>query len=368
MIVNVPTLEELVERMWAAVSTATGLTDRSESGVTYNIVKACAVEALTRWETLARVEQAHDFTTATGSDLETIGQMFGVYRKNSMRASTLSSPRPLKFTNNGGTTAAIPIGTRVWDPQSPEISYFTTALVSISPGNQAYINATAPYEGTYYNVGANRLVSHNAPVASVSVTNEIPITSGTDTETDESYRARIQQSLLRYEGPNPTSVRLALMAVPGVRNVTLLPFARGTGTIDALIEGYDTIIPTEVVSACQSVMDETVAAGISAKVRAPELVYVDITVQVRLTPTGDFQGVRSSISEATRGYIDNLPIETGDGNAVLYMAELSARIQESSPDILTSKTTLTVNGIPALTADQRLQFGQKFASQAVVVS
>lgn len=367
MIVNVPTLEELTARIWAAISESTGLTDTSESAVGYNIAKACAAEALSRWETLAQVERAHDFSTAYGADLDKLGEMFGVYRQRPSTASTKSSPRDLKFTNNGAGTVTVPEGTRVWDPQNPDISYFTTLATNINAGQQAYIPAAAPAQGASYNVGANRLTSHNVVASSVTVTNEIPITSGSDTEDDDTYRSRISNALLRLEGPNLTTVRSVLMEVPGVRNVTLFNLSRGTGTLDALIEGYDREIPDAVLSACQSILDDTVAAGISAKARGPVLKYVDVSVQVVIKSTGSLTSVKSSISEAIRGYVDNLTIEDGTGIGTLYMSELAARIQESSPDIITSRATLTVDGIPALSSDQRLQFGSKFVSQAVIV-
>lgn len=367
MIVNVPTIQEVTQRIWAAVSSATGLTDTSESSVGYNIVKACATEIVTRWETLATVEQAHDFTQATGADLDKIGEMFGVYRRRATTASSRNTPRGIKFTNNGGTTVTIDSGTRVWDPENPEISYFTRTTISISAGQEGYVDADAPSAGEYYNVGANRLVASNVGGA-VTVINELPITTGSDTETDSGFRARISQALTRMEGPNITALRAVLMSVPGVRNATILNLARGTGTVDVLIEGYDREVPTEVINACQTAAEEIIAAGISVTIKAPQLVYVDVTVLLNLKASASFTSVRAAVSETIRGYIDNLPIEQGDGAGTLYMAELSARVQQASPDILSSKTTLTVDGIPALSADQRLSFGQKFASQAMIIS
>lgn len=371
MIINVPTVEELTSRMWAAVAAATGLTDTSESSVGYNIVKACATEAVLRWRALADVERAHDFSQATGSDLDRIGEMFGVYRRRASIASSRSTPRGIKFTNPGGATITIPDGTRVWDPDNPDISYFTTSAITIPGGLEGYVDVEAPAEGEYYNVGAARLVAHNAGGTGATVINEIPITTGTDIEPDSNYRARISQAMRRMEGPNVATLRALLMSVPGVRNATVLNLARGTGTIDVLIEGYDREVPDAVIAACQSAAEETVAAGVSVKIKAPELVYVDVTVLLNLKAGSSFTSVRSSVSEAIRGYIDNLPIEAGGGNGTLYMSELSARVQQADPAILSSKTTLTIDGVPALssqTSDQRLQFGQKFASQALLIS
>lgn len=363
-----PQREELLQRAWERVSQATGLTNNSESGVAYNILAAFTAEISNLWDQLETAETQSNLSTATGAALDNIGAFFGVTRRKSTKASTVGTTATVKFTNNGLTSVTIPSNTRVWPTNSVDRAYFTVENLIIGAGEQGYVNVRAAYNGSYYNVGANTLVNHNLNLPNVTVTNELPIMTGRDEETDENYRARISREILRKEGANLTAVRDALLEIPGVRDVLPLNLARGTGTLDVIIYGYERDVPSTVISECQRVLDEEVAAGISAIARAPVTRPVDVTVQLSIKPSAIFAQVRAAVSEAIRGYLDNLPVEDGTGEGTLVFNELAARIQESHPDIIDSTVSLTINNIPALRSNQTLGIGERFISRVIAIT
>jgi len=368
MAISKPKLEERLSRAWDRVSQATGLTADHSSSIAYNIIAAFCAEIMDLWDELEVAESQSNLSTATGVNLDTIGEFFGVTRRSASSATTVGTTATAKFTNNGADPVTIPAETRVWPTNAIDRAFFTVGNIVIPAGQQGYTDLRAASTGTYFNVGANTLTNHSLGYSSVTVTNELPITNGRDTETDENFRVRIAREILRKEGANLTAVREALLEVPGVRDVVLLNLARGTGTLDALIYGYDRTVPDAVVAECQRVLDEEVAAGVSAIAKAPVTRSVDVTVRLRLRPSATFAQVRAVVSEAIRGYIDNLPIEAGEGMGVLVFQELAARVQEASGDIIDSEVSLTVDNIPALRSNQTPSIGERFVSRAINIS
>lgn len=367
-LISKPQFTELLARSWTKVSAATGLTADHSSAIGYNIIGAFCQELLNLWDQLEYAESQSNISTAVGSNLDSIGEFFGVVRRTSTSATTVGTPNAVKFTNSGLVAASVPGGTRIWATDAPDRAYFTTLNLLISPGSQGYTDVTAAGEGVYYNTAANTLVNHSLADTNITVTNELPIVTGRDIETDENYRVRISREILRKEGANLTAVREALLEVPGVRDVLITNMARGTGTLDALIYGYDREVPSAVIDVCQRVLEETVAAGISAVARAPITKSVDVTVKLTLKSSAIFSQVRSMVSAAIRGYIDNLPIEDGTGNGTLVFAELAARVQEASEDIVDSSVSMSVDNIPALKSNQTSSTGERFISRVINIS
>jgi len=358
----------MLSRAWDRVSQATGLTNNTESGIAYNILAAFCSELRDLWMQLEQAERQSNLSTAVGSYLDSIGEFFGVIRRTAKSATSTGTTSSVKFTNNSGGSITIPEGTRVWTTNAVDRAYFTTASLVIPAGGQGYVNVTAANVGTFYNTGANTLTNHNAILSGVTVTNELPILNGRDIETDENYRTRISREILRKEGANLTAIREALMDIPGVRDVILMNLARGTGTIDVFIYSYARDVPAAVLAECQRVLDEEVAAGVSAIAKAPITVPVDVVVKLQITSSAIFSQTRALVSESIRGYIDNLEIEQGGGEGTLIFQELAARIQESSPDIVDSTVSITIDNIPALRANQTLDVGERFTSRVISIS
>ena len=365
--VATPSFDELYNRMWARLTQTTGITNNSESGFAANITKIVCQEIINLWQELEFLESQGQISTATGSYLEKIGQFFGVYRLRATSSTTLGTPSSVRITNNGATDTTIPANTRIWASSDPNISYYTVNAVDVLAGADSYVDVIASSPGSNYNIGAEVLDRIEINSNSFSVTNDIPIINGSDIESDSNYRKRIQDEIYRREGPSLTSIRASLLEVPGVRDVTLLNFSRGPGTLDAIIYGYSKVVPSSVISNCQEVLDNEIAAGISAIAKAPVNVFLDLEIRVKLKPNSN-QNVYSLILAAARGYVDNLPIEDGSGNGTLVYNELLARIQQSSSDVIDSNVVMTVNNSPALRTNQSINIGQRLVSRSINIS
>jgi uncharacterized phage protein gp47/JayE len=368
MAVTTPTFQQMLSRAWNTVSAKTGLSNDSESGFAINILRIFCQELMLLWEELAFLDTQSSISSATGANLDSIGEFFGVIRSSAVTASTLGSSYSVNFTNNGASVVTVPINTRVWVSSNPSISYYTVSNATIPPGQVVFVDVKAASPGSAFNVGANQIDSSSVGLASVTVTNNLPITSGADLESDDNFRVRIQQQIYVREGNNLTALRNAVMSVPGIRDVQISNLARGTGTVDVMLYGYDTTLSDATVARCQQVLDDTVAGGISAIAKAPTLSYVDVSVQVILVPNGNMANVVNAISAMVRGYIDNLPIENGTGQGTLVYSELAARVQQASSDINSTTVSLTIDNVPALKSNQSAAVGSRFVSRAITVA
>jgi len=367
MLIPSPSLDTLLDQAWNRVTSSTGLSNNTESGVAYNLLKAFMIEIKNLWDQLVEIESQTVLSTASGPALDSIGNFFGVPRLQAQKATTLFGPPSVQFTNTNNMNISIPAGTRVWSSNNPDAVFFVKQTAFIPAGSSAFVDVEAPSQGAIYNVGAKVLDSHNVPAQGVQVTNLLPITNGQDVETDENYRFRIQQSIYQRQGANINDIRASLLAIPGVRDVTILNMARGAGTLDVLVYGYDPVVPNSVIDECQNVLDSKVAAGISAIAKAPGVVYVDVSVSARINFNADPNSVKAAISQAVHGYIDNLPIEDGSGNGSIIFSELSSRVQESSIAIVDSVVSMTIDNVPALRANQSLPIGDRFVTRSVAI-
>ena len=365
--ISSPSFSEILSRAWTTITENTGLSNSSESSVSYAILKAFCQELTNLYTQAEYIETQGQLSSAQGSNLDSIGQFFGVSRRVSTSSSTVGSPYSVKFTNNGATPALISANTRVWPSGDQSIAYFTVSAITVPAGQSVYVDVTAASPGEFHNVGANQLDSNSSGISTITVTNEIPITTGQDIESDDNYRVRIQNEIYRRESSNLIAVREALLEVPGVRDVSLLNLARGTGTLDVLIYGYDRVVPDSVIANCQYVLEQSVAAGISALAKAPVYVQVSVTATLVIKTSADSASVRSLVSSSVRGYCDNIGIEDGSGNGTLIYQELAARVQEASSDIIDSNVSLTVNNLPALKSNQTLLPGEQWQLISVIV-
>jgi len=362
-----PSFNSMLNRAWNKVSQATGLTASSESAFGMNILRVFCNELMLLWDELEYIDNQTSLSSAIGSNLDSIGAFFGLARKTATSATTAGTPNSVAFTNNGATSLNVPAGTRVWPSSQPNLSFLTSLTITIPAGQVGYVDVTAVAPGSYYNVGAGVLDSSSMG-SLVTVTNPLPISNGSDVESDNDFRVRIQNQIYLRESANTTAITTALTQIPGVSSVQVNNLARGTGTVDVLIYGYDPVVSQSILSQCQAVLNSTVAAGISAIAKAPDIVYVDVAVQVSLRPGGNLANVTTIISSIVQGYINSLPIENGSGNGTLSYSVLQSRIQFASADISGATVSLTVNNLPALMSDQTLPIGSRFVARTITVS
>lgn len=263
---------------------------------------------------------------AQGRFLEYIGDMLGVPRLGASRASASAESRTVKFSVatgtfgdiNAGSDILVPAGTII-SSQSGNTGVTYRLPVSVVLNrllSEQFVPVESVRDGDSQNVGVGTLRFHNVTNISSSpalllVSNVGPISNGITLENDTNYRFRIANQALSAERANETSIRLALLTIPGVSNIVSTKFARGIGTFDVTIQSVIPNTPASVIEACQEAVSRVQAEGIDVKVQAPRLVGLsfDISVTWRDDATSsDRVLIKSRILEALSSYVNNLAI------------------------------------------------------------
>ena len=163
----------------------------------------------------------------------------------------------MRVYTSSGTSGPVYIANAVTLPAAQSsMSFGATALYSGSAGNAAagvfsLSNFTNYTESTY---------------GSLLVTNHYGIVGGSDAETDDNYRYRIQLKLQGQNGANEAALRFQILMIPGIQDVV---FAAAAGTFTCYVYGIASDGSAALLQNVQTAIDNTVAfpltgsAGIS---------------------------------------------------------------------------------------------------------
>lgn len=367
----IPSKQEIQDRIWNKIRSNTTLWANIDSSVIGMITKIVAAELDLVYQTINQVAENSQISTAVGAALDNLGLELGLPRNEAVKSGSLGGPRPVRFTNTGVSSVTIPVQTRIWNDATPQLPFITIEGAIIAAGQSAELHVTAVETGEVYNVGIGQLNKHNVSNASVTVQNILPIQNGRLKETDASYRERIIQDYRRRKVLNLSNLAAMLRGVSGVKDVFVLNLARGDGTVDCIIIPYSYTDTNQVVAECNRVLIENVDAGISARAKGPNYRQLTVSINIRFTPSvGDRrEDVRESIRQQIRARIDNMPVETGQGEGSLYVGQLRAAAQIADASVLDANLSLMLDGSPIGNEGEiRIAVGERIVLTALEVS
>lgn len=292
---------------------------------------------------------------AEGKFLNYIGDMMGVQRLGEEAAKVTSLDRNVKFYTalgtfgdlNGGNSILIPAGTLVTTgPNSTGVKYRVLVnTILLSTDDEAYVSVESLRTGSSANVGPKQLIYHNFTDYSDSnndsllVTNDGDVITGQDIEIDSNYRFRIANQILNLEKANSMAIRLAVLGVPGVADLVLIPYARGVGTFDILVKATTPSISDSLVATIQESVSNTEAFGVIGTVRPPVEVGVSLVGSMtyrRALSTQEETNIINLATDNVTTYINSLDI--GED---LVLNEVLERVMATS-DLIKSLGTPTL--------------------------
>ncbi|NER86571.1 MULTISPECIES: baseplate J/gp47 family protein [unclassified Moorena] len=198
------------------------LTDFQEGSVVRTLYESFAWELALLYEQMQRVYLSGFVDTAEGIDLDKVVAILGIKRGEPDYATG-----KVTFTRDIGIDEDIfiPKGTLVTTEdtqESPKKAYETIEEGKISKDQTtAQVRVQALRRGKTEETEAETIVVMPQPVVGVkSVNNQETLRfTGKLQESDEQLRQRAKQTLLATSGGNTTSIRNALLSLPGVREV-----------------------------------------------------------------------------------------------------------------------------------------------------
>lgn len=264
---------------------------------------------------------------AEGQWLNFFGDMMGVARLGEQAATVTANDRNVKFTVdignfgdiNSGSSITITSGTIVSTETAGNGIRYRVIVNTVLPSgdDKAYVSVQAVRTGSRENIGRNQFRFHNftgyTDVANntLKVSNDADIITGGDLETDTNYRFRIANQVLSAEQANATAVRLAALVIPGVADIVVLPFHRGIGTYDVMVQSVTPTASVDLISAVQTAVSSVTANGIVTKVRSPTELGLSVigTLIYRrlLSPEEEVSILQSAVTNVT-DYVNNLNI------------------------------------------------------------
>ena len=198
--------------MIARAVTRGGLGGLTKNSVLYHVLAGAADEDAEQYLQMARLRKIFDLANATGSDLDE--------RAKEIKPSLLTRRQPTLATGavvfaRQGTTGvvAIPTGTVVQAAdEKGAIKFRTTSAGSIpdAAGVSGAIPIVALTKGTRANVSAgaiNKIATRVPGVA--TVTNDIALTNGQDTESDDRFRDRLYRHVQSLSRGTPVALASA---------------------------------------------------------------------------------------------------------------------------------------------------------------
>jgi len=126
-------------------------------------------------------------------------------------------------------------------------------------------------------------------------------------ESDENYQYRIVHQNEKLATANRNAVRLACLAVDGVNDVNIKKFLRGTGSFDVYVVTDNINTPQSVLDEVQEAIDDMQALGNDGRVAAPDIVEVQININLVFRESTDGETKKRLRNEAEReviGYIN----------------------------------------------------------------
>jgi len=263
-----------------------------------------------------------DFTRPTASEkaellefflVETLKIMFPAWayaewldRHAQARGLTRRPPNPasgmLLVAGTPGTS--IPAGFRFAVPgigDTPAIQYQTSERQVIGTGGTVLFQAVAVEGGAFGNVAAGTITIMLSPINGITgVTNPEPFTGGTDTETDDALRQRIDEldlaSAASYVGSDIDYIRWA-REVPGVGTALVQPEWAGPGTVKVIVldttgqpanAAIVTAVHNNIVSPANR-MNRKAPIGAAVTIEAPLPRVINYAFTCELQP-GETQG------------------------------------------------------------------------------
>ena len=360
MAITIRSYESMVSDILARIVSANvGITDTSKTSVIRTIVESIVSEMDMQNYQISNTYDAMIIDKASGEDLDRLITILAVTRNIATKCKGVirfgrTSPATDDIVIPGGSK----VSTRI-DTSGNTIEFVTTDAHILKQGDTYVDSDIEAVVAGFTSVGVNTLIRMNNPIMGIDfVTNPSAVTGGTDSESDESLRARAKLALAGLGKSTHDALESAVSSIDGVISVLILDQNRGPGTVDISVVSTQTPVPSELTARIEAVIAENKAAGIDALVIYPTIKYIDIVVQVTYdTYRFSLADVKAVVIEAINSYTSTLGvgqtfIQSQMERTVLNSSDGIYDIQTSSPPLNVTATTsemvrpssITING------------------------
>lgn len=331
--------EEILISILDSLERNAGITAIYPGSIARAFAEAISTEIADLYSSLNFSLRQGSLSTASGRNLDLIGDLYGVVRKQISDAAAIERQSfNIEFLLQRPYSQAItiPINTFVYNNvesfTTKQYRYKLNGDVIIPAGaTKAYGLVVADFEDNTYVAPRASLVIHNyvaPPGVVVFCTNPKEVYSNLNSESDDNYRRRIVASIKTRAAGTTESVRFAALSVKGVRDVRVRESSYGMGSCDVIVipETLSAIkqMPEVVLSSINSVRP----AGIRFNVRIAEKLEINMSATITLANSvGETlgAGIKNQAALFVKRYLNSLTV--GD---TVSLSEIERQIRQSS--------------------------------------
>ena len=203
------------------------------------------------------------------------------------------------------------------------IRFVTDRAATLNAGDMGVeVPCTAEVAGFEGNVGEwtiDVIISNVVGIDGVG--NPDAFTGGSDAESDESLRGRVLNTYVSISnGTNAAYYKKLAESVEGVKSANVISHARGAGTVDVYVGGYNGQVSSAVVANVQRLLDDQRELNVDIHVAAASAENINIGIVVMIKNGYDFNDVSSRIRQALDSYITSLGV--GDDILETYISRV----------------------------------------------
>lgn len=306
---------QILERMQNKFTELAGFSpnDASDVGIRMRVL---AGEILSLNTNIEWIKNQMFANTALGEQLDLHAEERGIYRKLSAKSFgtlTFSRDDVLEYD------VEIPKGTICSTADVDGVRFETTESVILVSGDLSVtVGAQSVVGGKNANVLKNKITVMVTPPSGITkVTNEVPFTGGLDGETDKELRARILDSYKNISnGTNIAFYKDEALKYDGVYSASVVPRARGNGTVDIYVAGKGTLLSDETLNTIQKGIEKSREINVDVEVKSPELMEIDTPIKVKIEDGYLFSEVKEECLKVIKDYFSSLAI----GEDVIFAA------------------------------------------------
>jgi uncharacterized phage protein gp47/JayE len=331
--------EEILTSILNSLEKDAGITAVYPGSIARAFAEAISTEISDLYASLSFSLRQGALSTASGRNLDLLGELYGVTRKQISDAAAIERQSfNIEFFMQKPYSRDITVPkdtmilTSVENFSVRQYRYKLNESVIIPTGStKAYGLVIADFSDNTYVAPRNSLISHNfiaPPGVVIYCTNPKEVYSNINSESDDNYRRRIVSSIKTRAAGTTESVRFAALSVKGVRDVRIRESSYGIGSCDIIV------VPESLSSIKQ--MPEVILASISAvkpagvrfNIRIAEKLAINVSATITLSnAVGEplSSGIKNQASLFVKRYLNSLTI--GD---TISITEIERQIRQSS--------------------------------------
>jgi len=331
--------EEILTSVLSSLEKNAGITAVYPGSIARAFAEAFSTEIADLYASLNFSLRQGALSTASGRNLDLIGELYGVARKQISDAAAIERQSfNIEFYIQKPYSSDITVPkdtiilTSVENFAVRQYRYKLNDSVTIPVGaTKAYGLVVPDFSDNTYVAPRGSLISHNfvaPPGVVLFCTNTKEVYSNINSESDDNFRRRIVSSVKTRATGTAESVRFAALSVKGVRDVRIRESSYGLGSCDIIVvpETLSAIkqMPEVILAAINSVRP----AGVRFNVRLAEKLSINLVATISINSsvgTTLTAGIKNQASLFVKRYLNSLTI--GD---TISLSEIERQIRQSS--------------------------------------